>query len=78
MRSHSNRPSYNWHAIETPERLLQLIDIARRAGESETATEILEKFNKCEVEEPLLKKIALFQGILLKNNDTSCYRVEDV
>ena len=65
-------------AVTDPERLLQLIDIARRAGEFETACKLLEQFNKGEAEEPLLEDIARFQEKLLKDNDTSCYTVEEV
>jgi len=68
----------NWSAIVNPERLLQLIDIARRAGEFETAGKLLEQFSKCELEEPLLKKIAEFQKRLLDANDVSCYTIKEV
>lgn len=68
----------NWSAVVNPERLLQLIDIARRAGEFETASKLLEQFSKCELENPLLKKIAEFQKSLLDADDVSCYTVEEV
>ena len=60
-----------------PEWLLQLTDIARRAGEKETATALLNRLEQCEIE-PLLKSIAEFQKKLLAADDTSCYTVEQV
>ena len=60
-----------------PEKLLQLIDVARRCGEKNAATQILERFDRCETE-PLLKRIAAFQKKLIQNGDTACYTVDKV
>ena len=60
-----------------PEDLLQLIDIARRAGEKETAETLLKRFDRCE-HEPLLESIAEFQKKLLDAGDTACYTVKQV
>ena len=61
----------------SPENLLQLIDVARRCGERETAAKLLQRFDECKTE-PLLKRIAAFQKKLIQNGDTACYTVEDV
>jgi len=59
------------------EKLLQLVDIARRAGEREIANRLLGKINEDKLEQ-LLKKIAAFQKKLLADGDTACYTVGDV
>ena len=61
----------------SPEMLLRLVDIARRAGESETARALLKRLDECELA-PLLKSIATFQSELLDNDDTACYTVANV
>ena len=61
----------------TPENLLQLVDVARRAGEKETAAALLERFAKCKAK-PLLKRVARFQKKLLDADDTACYTFDDV
>ena len=52
-------------------------DVARRAGEFETACRLLERFDRCKVSEPLLKQIACFHKQLLDNEDVSCYTVQE-
>ena len=61
----------------SPENLLQLIDVARRCEERETAVQFLQRFDECKTE-PLLKRIAAFQKKLIQNGDTACYTVKDV
>ena len=61
----------------SPEASLQLVDIARRAGEKETARALLKRLDECKID-PLLKRIAAFQSKLLDNDDTACYTVDDV
>ena len=60
----------------SPDRLLQLIDVARRCGEMNAAAQFLERFDKCKTQ-PLLKLIAAFQKKLIQNGDTGCYTVDD-
>ena len=76
MRKKSLEASH-WTAVRKPEKLLRLIDVARRAGEFETACRLLERFDRCKVSEPLLKQIACFQKQLLDNEDVSCYTVQE-
>ncbi|MBQ9336730.1 MAG: hypothetical protein IJS14_05480 [Lentisphaeria bacterium] len=63
-------------AEKEPERLLQLVDIARRAEGKETAEKLLACLSRQKLE-PLLKQIAQFQKHLLAQNDTGAYTVED-
>ena len=58
------------------EKLLQLVDVARRAGEREIADRLLGKIDGDKLER-LPKKIAAFQKKLLADGDTACYTVED-
>ena len=60
-----------------PERLLQLLDIARRAGDKDFAEKLLALLSRKKLE-PLLKNIVQFQKLLLEKNDTAAYTVEDV
>ena len=65
------------HGPSRVEKLLQLVDIARRAGERETANLLLGKIDEDKLEQ-LPKKIAAFQKKLLADGDTACYTVGDV
>ena len=61
---------------QRPEQMLQWIDIARRAGEWDTARELLEKFKAYTVDQKL-KNIAQFQSKLLDEKDTECHTIEE-
>ena len=61
----------------TPEQLLQLADIARRAGEKEAALDFLNRFGRYAAE-PFLKRIAAYQLKLLARADTACHSVEEL
>lgn len=61
----------------SPEMLLRLVDVARRAGEKETARAFLKRLEGCKLS-PISKSVAAFQEKLLDNDDTACHRVADI
>ena len=58
-------------------RLLQLLDIARRAEDKDFTEKLLARLRRRKLE-PLLEKIVQFQKHLLEKNDTAAYTVADV
>ena len=59
----------------SPGRLLQFADIARRAGETETAAALLKRLERRALE-PSMERIAEFQKKLLAAGDTACYTMD--
>jgi hypothetical protein len=59
------------------DRLLRLLDIARRAEDKEFAEKLLALLSRKKLE-PLLAEIMQFQKQLLEKNDTAAYTVEEV
>ena len=61
----------------TSDRILQMIDIARRAEEFEKAEELLSVFPETETRD-IYRKIVVFQQGLIRKKDSGCYQVRDV
>lgn len=59
-----------------PDRILQMIDIARRSEEFEKALELIQNFPESERKD-IYEKILIFQEKLVNNKDTGCYLIED-